>query len=112
MKFGELMKADPVLPLLGATPYLEAFGHVVVSYYLLEAAAKASAKLGSIYDEKGAKDEKARAQLLQDNTEAAFYHGRVASARYFVHNILPEVYALSAGMLSGDKSAMEVVYPT
>jgi alkylation response protein AidB-like acyl-CoA dehydrogenase len=112
MKFGELMQADPIQPLLGATPYLEAFGHMVVSYYLLDAAVKANAKLNAICDEKGAKDEKARAQLLNDNTEAAFYHGRVASARYFVNNILPEVYALSAGMLSGDKSAMEVVYPT
>jgi hypothetical protein len=108
MKFGELMQKDPVQPLLGATPYLEAFGHIVVSYYLLEAAVKANAKLKAIYEEKGTKDEK----LLQDNSEAAFYHGRVASARYFVNNVLPEVYALSAGMLSGDKSAMEVVYPT
>jgi len=112
LKFGELMKADPVQPLLGATPYLEAFGHIVVSYYLLDAAVKAGAKLDAICKEKGAADEQARAKLLSDNSEAAFYHGRVASARYFVHNVLPEVYALSAGMLSGDKSAMEVVYPT
>jgi alkylation response protein AidB-like acyl-CoA dehydrogenase len=112
LKFGELMQADPVLPLLGATPYLEAFGHIVVSYYLLEAAVKAALKLNAICDEKGAQDEKARARLREENTEAAFYHGRVASARYFVLNVLPEVYALSAGMLSGDKSAMEVVYPT
>ena len=47
----------------------------------------------------------------EENNEAAFYHGRVASARYFVHYVLPEVYALSAGILSGEKSAMEVVYP-
>jgi alkylation response protein AidB-like acyl-CoA dehydrogenase len=111
LKFGELMGSDPVLPLLGATPYLEAFGHVVVSYYLLDAAVKAAAKLNAICDEQGAKDEQSRVRLLENNTEAAFYHGRVASARYFVHNVLPEVFALSAGMLSGDKSAMEVVYP-
>ena len=107
---GGLMK-DPAYSLLYATPFLEAFGHLAVSYYLLQAAVIASEKLTAICEKAGAADEQARGKLLAENTEAAFYHGRMASARFFASNVLPHTHANSAAMGSGDRSALQTVFP-
>ncbi|MBW1811612.1 MAG: acyl-CoA dehydrogenase C-terminal domain-containing protein, partial [Deltaproteobacteria bacterium] len=102
---------DVELSLLKATTYLEMFGHVVIAFYLLEAALVANKKLAQICEKEGAQDAQARAELNKTNNEAAFYHGRVGSARFFVTNILPQVEALSVSVLDADKAALEVVYP-
>ncbi len=102
---------DPAYSLLHASPFLEAFGHLVTAYYLLDAAALADEKLSAIQKEAGASDDEAKRKLLDDNAEAAFYHGRIASARFFVTNILPHLHANVASMGAGDHSALEVVFP-
>ncbi|MBW1872655.1 MAG: acyl-CoA dehydrogenase [Deltaproteobacteria bacterium] len=111
MKLGETLGKDIELSLLKATPYLEMFGHVVIAFYLLEAAVVANKKLSEICEKEGALDAQARAELNKTNNEAAFYHGRVGSARFFVNNILPQVTSLSEIILDADKAALDVVYP-
>jgi alkylation response protein AidB-like acyl-CoA dehydrogenase len=107
---GAKLGKDTEAALLQASPYLRMFGHVVIAYFLLDAAVVASDKLEAICEEKGAVDDKARAELLGQNSEAAFYHARVASARFFVHNILPEVGSLKEAIISVDKAALEVQF--
>jgi len=106
----EMAPKDPEYSYLRAVPYQSMFGHVVVSYFLLHAAQKASARFQEICEREGANDEESRKKLLHDSSEAAFYHGRIASARFYVHNVLPEIYGLSSYILSGDVSALDIVY--
>ncbi len=101
---------DPQYSLLHATPFLEAFGHVTVAYYLLHGATVAQEKLDSIL-EQAADGEDAQRKVLEQNSEAAFYHGRIASARFFVNNILPHAYANIDAMTSDDRSPLETVFP-
>ncbi len=102
---------DPMYSLLHATPFLEAFGHVSVSYYLLHAATIAQKKLDAIYEKSNAKSSDSRKAIVEENSEAAFYHGRIASARFFVNNILPHAYANIDAMASGDRSPLDAVFP-
>jgi alkylation response protein AidB-like acyl-CoA dehydrogenase len=106
--FIETMPADPSMPLLWAVPYQEMLGHVASAYYLLDGAAVASKKLEEIKKLANTNDE---VTLARENSEAAFYHGRIASARFFTRCILPQVYALSSTITSGDRSALEVTFP-
>lgn len=48
------------------------------------------------------------AAMEKDHYDYAFYQGKVASARFFVRNILPEVGALVDIMKEQDCSAIEV----
>ncbi len=93
---------------LHACPYLLMFGHVTVSYFLLQSALVAQAKL----KEMGLEQAEQQAQALaDDNSEAAFYHGRIGSARHFIHNTLPQVSALAEAVLTEDRTALEVSFP-
>ena len=52
----------------------------------------------------------ARAKMAETNTDhpdQAFYAGKIASARYFVNNILPNVYMLSDLIREADATALE-----
>ena len=102
---------DPLYSMLHATPFLEAFGHMACAYYLLDGAVVAEGKLAAIYDEAGAGDDAARAEVRQQNNEAAFYEGRIASAEFFSNQILPHSHALIAAMGTGDRSALNAEFP-
>jgi hypothetical protein len=43
-----------------------------------------------------------------DREGCRFDKGKVMSTRFFVHNILPQVFSLADGILSGDRSALEI----
>lgn len=47
-------------------------------------------------------------ELGTDHYDQAFYQGKVASARFFLHNIVPEVETALAIIKAGNKSAIEV----
>ena len=103
---------DPAYALLHATPFLEALGHLAMSHYLLEGASIAQLKLLEAMQKAGVKDEAGLRGLCAESTEAAFYHGRVASARYFIHNQLPHMFALLEAAAGQDRSPLEVVFPS
>jgi alkylation response protein AidB-like acyl-CoA dehydrogenase len=65
---------DPALTLANATPYLEAFGHVVMAWIWLEQSLAAS--------------------LHYQRAEGAFYHGKWQACRYFFLYELPKVDAM------------------
>jgi butyryl-CoA dehydrogenase len=73
-KVGGAMTRDPELALSNATPYLEAFGHVVVAWMWLR---QASAAL--------------RARPAARGAEADFHDGKVAACRWFFRWELPRI---------------------
>jgi hypothetical protein len=93
---GLSMGGDSIYPVLSATPYLYLFGDVLTAYLLVWQAVIAQEKLDAL----GKKPE--------EDPDAAFYSGKVMSARFFVNNLLPRAYSLIEGIMNGDRSALEI----
>lgn len=92
MKFAEWgMSGDRITPQLGAVPFLEMCSYTMVAYVLISQAVLAQKKINE-----GSKD--------------VFYTNKIHTARFFVNNLLPNVRMYSKSILTGDKSAMEIVY--
>ncbi len=108
MNFGMKGRANPIYPVAYATPFLEMFGQVTFAYLLLDMAVLAQAKLEAIYADKGAADEEAKKKLRADHAEAAFYHGKVQTARYFVKQVMPRALATAASIASEDLTVLDI----
>lgn len=78
---------------LYATRILHATAKVICAKLLLEQALIAQEKLGAI--EPG-------------HFDYAYYQGKIASARFYVHNIVPDVQTLLAIVKDGDDSAVDI----
>ncbi len=81
---------DPLDALANATPYLQAFGHVVLAWIWLELALAAQ-----------------RGLAAQDHRGAAFHRGKLAAARYFFHYELPKVGAWLAVVAARDPTCRD-----
>ncbi|RLA99305.1 MAG: acyl-CoA dehydrogenase, partial [Deltaproteobacteria bacterium] len=99
-----------LIPLSNAYPFLMMMGKVVSAWLLLWEAGLAKEKLSTICSEKGVdpSDKAALSGLIKENKDAAFYSGKVASAKYFIKNVLPEVDAAAKAIKSEDLSVMEI----
>jgi len=109
-KLPKLGKSDPYYPILYATPFLELFSEIVCSYLLLEQAKVASEKLNAIFAERGADDDAKKKALVNDSSEAAFYHNKIQTAAFYVTNILPGVFAKEYSFNTGDRSPLDIVF--
>jgi alkylation response protein AidB-like acyl-CoA dehydrogenase len=78
--------ADPVDALAGATPYLRLLSTVVGAWLLARSAQAAQNRLDG---------------SLPDGDERAFLEGKLATARFFVEHLLPEVQGLVAVIAAG-----------
>ncbi|MCZ7583070.1 MAG: acyl-CoA dehydrogenase C-terminal domain-containing protein [Deltaproteobacteria bacterium] len=107
MQFMQQAGTDPIFPVLSATPFLEALGHVIVSKLLLEQAHIAYAKQKALMAEKGVTDEEA---FAKDNDDAAFYYNKKLTARFFIKNILPRVDAIAARIQTRDESCLKAIF--
>ena len=83
------LSADVSLYMSFATPYLRMFSQVVVSWQLLWQAAVAQKAL----DAKAA--------------DEAFYRGKLAAARFYVHDELPSVHTLAGIIKAGNRVALD-----
>lgn len=109
MSFMEMTgKGDFNYPMLSASEFLTMFATVVVAYFLLTQAVTAHAKLEKLLAEK-AEDPSQHKSFIKENEEAAYLDGKIKTARFFVHRILPQVRALSKAIQSGDRSALEII---
>jgi len=81
---------------LSATSYLHIFGDILVAYLLLWQATIACEKLNAL----GKKPE--------ENAEAAFYSGKIMTARFFAHQLLPHIHSYAAAITSGDRSSLDI----
>lgn len=82
----------PLVPLY-ATRLLDSMAETVMAQLLLDQALIARERLAGV-DPAGA--------------DAAFYRGKIASARYFCRNILTNVYGRHASLIQEDRTALEV----
>ncbi len=99
---------DFLLPVLYACKFLEIFGDVIVGHFLLDGAAVAYDKLEAIYAAKEADSIGKKKGLQRTDKEAAFYSGRIASAKFFANEILTTVKARCESVKLGDKTALEI----
>ena len=99
---------DFFLPILNACKFLELFGDVIVGHFLLDAAAIASNKLEAIYEAKGAATIGRKKGLQRNDPEAAFYSGRIASAKFFANEILTTVKARCEAVKANDRTPLEI----
>ncbi|MEA3470573.1 MAG: acyl-CoA dehydrogenase [Thermodesulfobacteriota bacterium] len=109
--FGKCGKEGKYLiPVGNAYPFLMMMGKVVSGWFLLWQAGIAKEKLDALCKESGigAKDKEALTAFVKDNRDAAFYSGKLSSARYFIKNVLPEVDAAVKAIKSEDLSIMEI----
>jgi hypothetical protein len=108
MYFAMTAPADPLVPVLNASPYLDLFGQTVFGWLLLEQAAIAYPKIVAICQKKGIKydDEAAVAKLCADDDEARFYDGKVKVAQFYARRALPLCKPKADVIKAGDKSAL------
>lgn len=92
MKFAEWgMGGDYDTPQLGATPFLEICGHVVIAHILLGHALVAR-------------------QKITEGVTDPFYKNKILTAKYFITEILPLVQAKAKGILSANKAPLEISF--
>ncbi|KAF0160222.1 MAG: acyl-CoA dehydrogenase domain-containing protein [Syntrophaceae bacterium] len=99
---------DFLLPVLNACKFLEIFGDVIVGHFLIEAAQTAAGKLDAIYEANGATSIGKQKGLQRSDKEAAFYSGRIASAKFFANDILTTVKARCESVKMAEKSPLEI----
>ncbi len=96
------------MPILFATPYQELFGDVAVGLMLLWQAEIASRRLLDIVRENSADTVGDKHAIARTNSEAAFYMGKIASARFFAQNILALSPAKADAIMTGDLTPLEI----
>jgi len=84
------LTAAPHEAVLNATPFLMCFGHVSVAYLLLEQAVLASEKM-----------------MTAEGADQSYYKNKIHTARFFVHNVLPEARGWASIVKGSDKTALE-----
>ena len=96
------------VPLLYAKPYLDLCGDVVMGFLLLWQACLADRRLQEIYRDHRAQDAKARQDILENNRSAAFYFGKIASARFFINQVLTQAHGRARAIMNSDKTPLEM----
>ncbi len=99
-----------LIPINNAYPFLMMMGKVVSAWFLLWQAGVAQGKLDALAKGAGIDpaDKAALAGLIKDSKDAAFYSGKIYSARYFVKNVLPEIDAAVVAIKNEDMSILEI----
>lgn len=88
MKNGQI----PMMPLY-ATRILYSTAILYCGYLILSQGILAASRLES---------------LEEDHPNSAFYKGKIASARFYVMNVLPEIFAIQTVLEEGDSSAIDI----
>ena len=96
------------VPLLYAKPYLDLCGDAAMGFLLLWQAYLADRRLQEIYRDHRAEHPKARQEILENNRSAAFYFGKIASARFFINQVLTQSHGRARAIMNNDKSALEI----
>jgi hypothetical protein len=80
-----------------------------LAYLLLNQAILAQNKLHQIFQNSGATTDEAKAKVIDDQGDAAFYSGKIHTAEFFCSNILPKVQATAMTILGGNRSALTIM---
>jgi hypothetical protein len=82
----------PMMPLY-ATRILHATSELICGQLILEQAVVAQAKID---------------ELGKDHHDYAFYNGKVNSARYYLHNVVPNIFTAVEVIKDGDTSVLDI----
>jgi hypothetical protein len=99
---------DFMVPVLYATPYLELFGDVAVGFMLLWQSVIADRRLQEIYSDAKADTPEKKAEVIKTNRSAAFYSGKIASAKFFSNTVLSLAKGKARAIMSGERSAIDL----
>ncbi|MEW6350376.1 MAG: acyl-CoA dehydrogenase [Thermodesulfobacteriota bacterium] len=99
---------DFMIPVLYASPYLELFGDIAVGFMLMWQALLADRRLQEIYGDSKADTPEKQAEVDRTNRSAAFYRGKVASAKFFANTILSLAPGKARAIMSGERSAIDL----
>ncbi len=99
-----------ILPISNATPFVQLMGDICIGWMLFWQAGIAAKRLSEIFAHNHIDpgDAAARNQFLGQNKEAAFYDGKLHSARYFIKNVLPGVDGVATALKNEDLSIMTI----
>ncbi|OPL14500.1 MAG: hypothetical protein AVO39_09005 [delta proteobacterium MLS_D] len=104
-----LQGGEYVIPLINVRVFLMIMGDVITGWRLMDAAVIASRKLDELFKEAGADTPEKQKELGKNDSDVAFYMGKVASAKFFAANILTAVEGRCKALKVGDKTPMEVM---
>jgi hypothetical protein len=99
-----------LVPVNNAYPFLMMMAKVLSGWLLLWQAGISQLKLDALMKKNGidGNDTKGTAKFIKENKDAAFYSGKVHSARFFARNVLPEVNAAAVSIKTEDMSILEI----
>lgn len=99
-----------LIPIANATPFAHFMGEICMGWLLFWQAGVAAKRLNTICRDNGIDpfDAGQRGEFLCRNKEAAFYDGKMQSARFFIKNVLPQVDGVAAAIRNEDLSIMAV----
>ncbi|TVQ95299.1 MAG: acyl-CoA dehydrogenase [Deltaproteobacteria bacterium] len=98
-------KQDIRLGMLQATPFLEIMGDLMVGRLLAEQAIISAAALQEKYGKTSFSTEE-----RENDSEIAFYTGKIDSARFFAAEVLTLSGAKARAMMSGATAALDIVF--
>lgn len=104
----ETGKKDFPLLALYATQYMELFGDVITGWLLLWQATIAQKALDRIISEKGVDEKNGLEKLFSENADAAFYSGKLASARYFLSNVVSNATSKANVIMNADRAGLDI----
>jgi hypothetical protein len=93
---------------LQAVSFMELFGDVVTGWLLLWQSIIAGKKLEAIIEKKGLKGSEAVNEFISNNSDAAFYSGKQASASYFAGTVLMQAGSKAHVIKNCDRTAIKM----
>ncbi|MFH1434572.1 MAG: acyl-CoA dehydrogenase [Pseudomonadota bacterium] len=100
--------ANFLVPIINARPFLMILGDFVLGWQLMDAAQTAAKQLDRIYGEAGAATKGEKRDVVRKKADAAFYVGKIASAKYFAVNVLAQVRARCKSIELADMTPLEI----
>lgn len=109
MKLGEkAMGGDQNFALLNATPFLNMMGYLCFAWLLLEQTLLALPKLEKMWVDVGATTEEPKFALCENNPDARYYEGKVKTTRFYIWNLLPQLFAQAKCIQNENISALKI----
>jgi len=103
-------EGNALVPISNSLPFIHFMGDVCLGWILFWQAGIATRRLAVLFEAAGIDphNQAQRAEFLGTSKQAAFYDGKVRTARYFIKNVLPGADALAGAIKSGDLSSMTI----
>lgn len=111
MFFAQCGKAGKYfIPITNAYPFLNMMGNIVLGWLLFWQAGIAAPKLNAILKQGAVNpDDRAKRDVfIKENRDAAFYNGKILSARYYIKHVLPQAEAIAKSIKTEDITPVEI----